>query len=340
MKALLHLGMHKTGSTAIQRSLKRFRQDGVYYLDWMSANQSSLFAALFEEDGMTHNAFRNKEIDDEKAEELVARYRGRIIDRLARGEDRIAIMSAERGSGTTPEALVACHDFFAPYCDEIEVVCYVRSPRSFMQSAFQQRVKMGTADFLNTDHWPHYERQFAPMDAAFGRQNVRLIPYYRDRLHGGDVVLDFAHLAGLDLAEGDVVKANESLSAEALSMIYVQRKFGFGRLRKVPKAGRKNNLFVDSLRALGGSKMYFSDALLDGVAQKMAGDCDWITERIGEELTDPAPTAGIEIDSEESLIALGVASAALLPGAPAFDGPEALAAHLDEMLRNMPEPKA
>ncbi len=324
MDALIHAGMHKTGSSSIQQTLYDTEIAGLYYPKWPTGNHSGLVVLMFEDAPEEHHGFKAQGITPDELADRRARWQTRLTKALESGEHDRVILSAERLVASPPAALQRLKAFFEPYCDSFRVMAYVRPPVGYMTSAFQQRLK-GDLDRIQLQ-WPAYRRSFEKLDQIFGRENVFLKPFYLRDMVGGDVVLDFAHETGLDLVPDQVARVNEGLSLEAVALLFMQRRFGKGFVRGFPGAPRANQAFIDALARIGTGKLELAPALTDPVIEANRADLDWIEDRLGAPLRDSAPKGAHPIASQQDLVAV------------ALDHLDALCDLLADQLRPGPEP--
>lgn len=291
MRLVLNIGMHKTGSSAIQQSLHGFERDGVSYFNVGPPNHSAIFATMFMPDPESYGAHRknNRSLGD------VHELRDKFFRRSARLlRNRTAfhtvIASAEDLVLMDGPTLVALRNWAQDNFDEIMLVGYVRPPLSFMSSSLQQRVAGGVGWSFG-QLYPHYRDKFEKFDTIFGRERVTLVKFDRKTLHAGDVVLDFARRAGANLRPEDVISANEARSLETTAALQAQRVLGRGWLN-YPGSPRDNNALVTALRELGTSKIVLHPDTMAAIVARHKDDLDWITERLGVAFVDsPAPDA-------------------------------------------------
>ena len=79
-------------------------------------------------------------------------------------------------------------DFYRKLGYQPRVVAYVKRPISFMQSAFQQRIKTNLRRLdVASGLWPKYRDRLEKMDEIFGRENVDLHVFDSSTLIKGDV---------------------------------------------------------------------------------------------------------------------------------------------------------
>ncbi len=198
------------------------------------------------------------------------------------------------------QGLADLFEFLKARVKGIEVVGYVRPPRSFMESAFQQRVKGGLGRFDFAPLYPGYRRRFLKFETLAGHSAVRLHPFVKDRLRDGDVVADFCERIGAPSppARFDL---NQSLTRPAVSLLYTFRKFGrpYGTGQDEIRA---NKALLQALSALEGGRIRFSGPLVDEVIARFHNDQRWVERRLGTALTE-APAEGADcIQCERDLL--------------------------------------
>jgi len=265
-KLILHIGMHKTGSTALQRTLAANRpalaEAGADYLDF-GVNHSKSVARLFY---MADGA----KIFHRADSPTVAETRSELGALLERRTRPLTIVSGERFSTFDADEAAQVGAYFHRFFDRIEVVCFVRPPKSHVNSAAQERLKRGeTVDEIAAAPRPpaygcldHFDR---PDDAMTVTAEI-----YRP---GIDVVGRFLDLCGLpagSFAGPAAERINPSLSMEAAIILNAVNRTGIFRESPV---GRRR--IIAGLREIGGDRFLMPDAFLAEVAGTVA------TDRIG-----------------------------------------------------------
>lgn len=300
---ILHIGMHKTGSTAIQRSFHGYDDGKMAYLPMPHPNHSFWTMRLFP--GRMTDQF----IEDEhggNAEDFARRCQataGQVLD-LITGTDRDIIISAEELSGAhSPQTAREVRDFLAPHFDRFKVVGYVRQPAAFMESSFQEVIKKRFIAFRPDQLYPDYRLRLEQWDQVFGQSNVELVPFDRSALFEGDSVRDFARRIGADPARIKPRLANESLSAEAVALLF--------RLRldlmdeRIP-AGKRRDLeaSISPARKYGKTPFALHPDAIRQVLSEKADDIGWMEERLGGPLPPYRAKSGAALfGSEADLLA-------------------------------------
>lgn len=105
-------------------------------------------------------------------------------------------------------------------------------------------------------------------------------------------------------------RANKSLSLEALSLLFYQRKYGTGLQQGFRGATEANNAFIRELSTIGSTKFQLSHELVARITSENAADLNWIENRIGKVILDDVSdgSEGVSTEAELEEIAL-----ALLP---------------------------
>ena len=232
MKAKIHIGMKKTGSTSIQT--------------WMASNRIALEAAgvrLIEEtvnDAALRNAACHVAMHELGADEEIV-WPGRWkSERRDSDHDELSekLENMSRKSGLfvySHEGLYDCTEvhmkalerFLSRYFEEITYVAYIRDSADFFASMYSQKIvnfnkKYGSIPFSETvDRCMREAIPFAPdsdfgnlfaWDGVFGKRfSVRLLE--SGRLFKGNLIRDFASIVGVE-AYRIPKKKNESLAAE------------------------------------------------------------------------------------------------------------------------------
>ncbi|MFU8863554.1 MAG: hypothetical protein ACNA7O_06535 [Rhodobacterales bacterium] len=308
MEAIIHPGMHKTGSSSIQATAVSIKPDGWIFPDNKTGNFSGRFALLFEDNPEDYHAFKARGMNADAVEVDRQKRLVQLENQLRKGsaEGLNALFSAERISTSPLDSIQRLADLYRKHGYEPRVVAYVRRPISFMQSAFQQRLKLTLNDLkTNAMLWPNYRKRFEKLDQVFGRENVKLNVFDRSTLKQGDVCIDFFGQIGIDLSVEQVVRVNESLSLPACALLFAQRHLGEGFVQGFKRAPAKNNAFIAALSRLPGDPLKFKRSYVAPIFEEWRKDLEWMEERLGQSLSDlPDEDSDDAIGSAEDLLAV------------------------------------
>ena len=177
------------------------------------------------------------------------------------------------------------------------------TPKVLLESGFQQSVKGGGARKFNIGRlWPRYRRAFDKFDQVLGRDQVSLWKFDPASFPNKDVVTDFCQRLNLTLPTSDIIRANESLSLEAVSLLYIFRRFkldtkavNYGEFRQIKR-------LVKKVSTLPGTPLKFREAMVRPVFDAFQHDTDWIEKRLGTSVSEIGPDAEWAIRSEEDLL--------------------------------------
>lgn len=311
MKVIVHAGMHKTGSSSIQNSLHGHGSPQFRYFEWRSPNHSALMMLLFASDKhlFDYHGHRSKGLSMDQLLADREEWMPRFDDALSAADERPVVISAESLTNGNLDICQSLAHRLRRHTDDVEVTCYVRPPISFMTSAYQQRLKGNTEkSFDPARTYPRYRAKLEPLDAAFGRERVFLKIYDPSIFPGNDVVLDFASTIGVDFAREDVKRANESLLAESISVLYLQRTYGRGMLSGSRAEMRRNQRFLSALGALGRRRIVYARDLFAPALESNKNDIAWAEERLGRSLDDKPSSGDVEIASGQDLVQIAIQS--------------------------------
>lgn len=311
MKIVVHVGMHKTGSTAIQDFFFNHSLDGIGYAPWNGPNHCGLFILLFENEERLASYHGFKALGPgflARLPEMRREWREKLTEYLTSFRGETVLLSAEDISWPGfNDATRSMIDFLRRFSDDVQGIGYAREARSFALSAFQQQLKGSEGYDLNLDGlWPSYKKRFEPLDNLFGEGNFELRPYDRSTLHNGSVVADIAKFMGRETLGTKDVDSNSSLTAEATALLYLQRTLGSGFGEPGPNAHTKNNKFVAQLSKIGKSKFDFDDATWSDVVERNAHDIDWLSQRLSIPLPEHNSKGRIKIRDGSDLISLAI----------------------------------
>lgn len=211
----IHIGMHKTGTTALQAYLWKYRgpllEAGICYPE----------VAL---SGPTHarlaNVFKGPEFDAAMRRLMTPERWNPGESPYAVGEDETADVLYDRlreaiRTAAVPAAVVSSECFMewidpcrvaaqvAGWGMDVRIVVYLRRQDEWIQSVFNQLVKdrhiryAGEFGDLPQFSMLDYRETLDRWAAAFGRENIVARIYSTDRLVGGDIVGDFMDVLGV-----------------------------------------------------------------------------------------------------------------------------------------------
>lgn len=217
--AFIHIGVPKTGSTAIQATLDAERNQvqaqGFHYLSGDRNHSEALALAFWNRDDAQrlaglrwHDGVAAAAHCEAVLENLTAE-----ID----GTEKHLILSAEGLANFKAEEVSRFHRFLNDRFDKLRVIAYLRDPFDWVHSAAQQATKWSgdcLDDLFDHPRLPLYTERLDPWLRIFGRENTDLRPFRKN-----DIVGDFAQAVGLALPQAPASsRLNAGVSCQAAAL--------------------------------------------------------------------------------------------------------------------------
>ncbi|MDH4480042.1 MAG: hypothetical protein QE283_09230 [Rhodoferax sp.] len=266
MKIVIHMGMPKTGSTAIQRALANSREElisaGVLYpknIEPFGTQVKHLLCKtlLCQGDTDQWRGFPD-------AEAKIEKNYGKDVNFF---EIWLADLKSQIRSANPHTLLISEESFFAAFskrntaihvnlqkllselgvtADDLELVGYLRSPPDYYLSSCQQGLKGKSTlkDISRANYFPALKR----IRKKYNSQHT-IFPFDRKLFPGGDIVKHFSkHVAGIEIESQGM--PNETISGPAMSILQDYRAIFH------PENGSRGNPrqvkgLIESLREAG-----------------------------------------------------------------------------------------
>jgi len=291
-RCLLHIGMAKTGTSSIQESLKGFADSDWIWLTEERRRPNHIVA-------FTDIAAAATNAGTVKSRNVAT------FDTLVQSLGRRTLLMSSEGILKLPIDDLRNFRAYAQKqgIGDTKIVAYVRSPIEYLTSL--ARAKMGgmltTLNLKNTK--TRYRERFENFDLVFGRENVELWKFDSRTFVRGCVVQDFCARIGVNFPADKVIRANESLSREAVGLFYIYRKYADPGALEKTSTGPGRLRLVNQLARIGQKKLRFAPELAAPVLDNNRADIAWMEERLGQPLADRLgePQAD-DIRSEQDLL--------------------------------------
>lgn len=287
-KCILHVGMHKTGSTSIQNSLAELDDEKFYYARIMGSPNHSvgMFGAFAERPDRGHvrkMMLRKKRTVDE----IVGEAKRGIKASIAAAGERTLVISGEGMLRLNENDLKRLRKFFERHgYSEFEILAYIRPPGGYLSSAIQQRIKAGGfKDFRIEQSLPDYREKFEKFDQVFGAENVKLSKFDRALLKNGDVVEDFCERSGIPVDSIEITRKNEAVSRLTALLVYQYHRHCDVEQLPPLKAGQSPRL-DELLKKLDPAKFKLTPDVLAPAIEKIKPDIEWMEKRLGQSLDE------------------------------------------------------
>ncbi|MTI65572.1 MAG: hypothetical protein FH753_03125 [Firmicutes bacterium] len=217
--------------------------NGINYLNCNSSNHSTSFVSLFRKEPEKYHMNIQKGINTkEKVNIYNQTLRRKIIDEFEKNQSDIFIISGEDLTYFTYEEVRNLYNFLKNYFECIKVIAYVREPISFIDSETQQRILGGVTfkELENNPALPHYKFRFEKYFKYFGRNDVKLFLFDRNKLYKQNVVYDFLYNIGANRDVLENIKCKNTNSSFSKDTIYFIEKLN--RLYPLYVDNKLNNL--------------------------------------------------------------------------------------------------
>lgn len=204
-KAIVHIGLPKTGTTSIQEALYATRErlletSGIFYPS-ISPNLNNVLCTSFFDDPRKHIEAAMEGLDTlEKARAKSQTLLQQLQDDLKSANWETVVLSAEGLSNLNRHELRNMADWLSGYVDDWRIFFWVRHPLSYASSVSQELVKGGMtfAQMLsNGASLPSFEGRVNNIAHAFGREKIELHVFEEAMLSSGGVVGAFCRAIGL-----------------------------------------------------------------------------------------------------------------------------------------------
>ena len=301
---IVHIGMHKTGSSSIQHNLNQTQNKNFSYFNLGSENHSIPLYSMFSKFRNTYHIHQNANRTKEDVKNFNINIDKMFKKHLEENKKyHTFVISGEDISVLSFEELMIFQKYLLAYFKKIQIVAYIRAPFSYTSSAVQELIKNDRHDLLllTQSSFPQYKKQFEKFDLVFGIENVKLNYFDRDSLKNNDITTDFLYQNKLEVVEDNFFSANESMTLEAISLIYIFNKYKNQIIEGV-RDTKKELKLKNTLSKIGDKKFLLSKELLQPITNKYIEEIIWIEKRMGIKILDSNVYNSIEvISSEEDL---------------------------------------
>lgn len=274
MKAIVHIGTEKTGTTSIQKFLyqnrRKLRSRGFHFVQSPGKLNNQALPAICIRNEKRDDFFRNRGIEtteqrDAYRREFTAEFEAELAS-LPASVHTVLISSEHFHSRIrTEEEMDNVHAFLSRYFDDIKIVCYLREQGVTCSSYYSTSLKSGGPvsfeDFMlrcaPTNYYFNYLDMLANWERCFGFDALDVSLFATEHFERGDLLEDFAKKISPDLVgtfNTAIQAENESLSPagqalmRAVNMVFPGRS---ARPEVSPIREKCRILIYDKLRGPG-----------------------------------------------------------------------------------------
>jgi len=296
--AIIHIGMHKTGTSAIQQYLKNVCDDNYVYAKLGVANHSLFMYSIFANNPEKHHLLNR--YDSESLSELKKNNTNLLSNVLKSSDSKILIFSGEGISRLTKQELFSMKAFMEKYNIDTKIIAYVRPPASYMTSEFQENVKAGTVNSFDIfSNFRSYKETFEKFDEVWGEDKVELYKYDRSLLYNSCVVQDICKKLGIVYSIHNKINTNDSIVLESVKLLYIYSKYG-RKLNNFAMSAPESMAFDSMVRNWNKNKFRLAPSLLMSVLSAQENDICWMENRLGCSLAEELGADFIDDISSES----------------------------------------
>jgi hypothetical protein len=293
-RCILHIGWHKTGSTALQAFLAgcapALAKAGFHYPGFKANHSDTLVSAIAAPDRATYAEHFTPATAGHEGEDRKSAARRILRGLLDAADDTTLVLSGEDLCLLDHAEVMRLHTALHAVYDDVRVVAYLRDHADYARSALQQLLRMGfQADEVIAQAQgktglrvlrpvPAYAQQVDIWRSIFGPENVALCDY--DALVGAgqsieqhftDTWLQAGLYARLMQGRDAVARTNQAFSAQAAYMMHQMN-----RAQPLMRDATPNPAFVFNRQAwlsgVRGAAMALPSEMADPVADAVRAD--------------------------------------------------------------------
>tara|TARA_Y100000296_G_C5156992_1_gene249673 strand:+ start:308 stop:1345 length:1038 start_codon:yes stop_codon:yes gene_type:complete len=223
-KAMIHIGMGKTGSSAIQEFFTKLNNEKVLY-PVISETGHQNIEVLFREYESVGRGIKSN-VSEGLYSKFKSDFKEKLESELKTGTD--VLISAEYLFNFTVKEVASLRSYLELHnINEFKVIAYVRAPEKFYLSALQQRLKASYKVESPSSFKVGFKRRLSAWMEVFGKENVLVREYSRETLIQRDVIHDFVSQYNNFFetnVEARPISANKSMSAIGMYLMQSYRK--------------------------------------------------------------------------------------------------------------------
>ena len=296
---ILHIGLHKTGSTAIQTALKGYNKNKVRSIAFKEENHSIPMYTIFSEKRYNYHIWKKAGISNEDIDKKKIAYLNILMNEFKNQKAETLIISAEDLSVLGDYEVKKLSEFLTAQQITSRIICYVRDPLSWAVSASQEMTKNGNGT-PNLDNF--FKSRIQKYIKYFGKENIKVFDYQKSTEIEKSIVSHFSRELSIDLKEPHY-NVNESLNPLQFSLIKNLNNINLKKMRHQTRREIVNKIIkIASMPSAHSNKkldkQYFKNLIQDS-CQK---DCNWLNNKFGIKYTIDRNTEKKDIDSYTKMI--------------------------------------
>ena len=214
-EVIIHIGIHKTGSSAIQVALSHYRDDTTRYACFAEANHSLPMFTIFSKNPKSHHFYKNWAISEKQVEKKKKIFKAELEYDLNDSSLQRLIISGEDISSLDADDKIKMLNFFKLHNWNCKILCFVRNQIDFAASNANTNIRLGNN---MKNYHINFKERLLPFIDNLGLQNIYVFDYsnlLKNKINLIDFVSKFLNIK---LTTNKI--KNESLSLEATAIIF------------------------------------------------------------------------------------------------------------------------
>jgi hypothetical protein len=293
-EVILHIGMHKTGTSAIQSCLKNYDDGSIRMARLPDINHSVPIYSLFSESKYNYFMHRSLGLDKNEIDEYNQKSKNQLDKELALDRDKL-IISGEDISLLSKDEVRELVSYLKLRASKIRIIAYVRDPEGFAASALQLYIQGGMRKALLPD--PQYKNRFSPFIES-NADTIKFAEFKKDKLHKKCVLKDFCHRIGLDTSHLKYSGKNASISLECAQLLYHFNQHGVPTFGNPSLRISRKKFITDLARNIKSTKFDLPQGVIWTEAN--VADAQWMERASDIKLLPDSLESIIWLDSEHA----------------------------------------
>ena len=307
MKFIIHVGLHKTGSTSIQNFCGQnkiwLESNGIYYPsfeDKVWFNHSIPLSLVFRNNHgiKNHSVVSVFDSNDNRvvAANQFLKYFKNEIKQQQSAKNSILLSGEDISIFELDELNIFKEFLFSCGATEIEIILFVRHPIDFVMSGAQELVRAGLfqlGDAMRIGNLQQSQLKIQKLQKVFGKENIK-VHNYNLAINGNGIIDYFLSLLGIHSHQTHVINSNYAMGFEKCLMLSALVKI-------------KDGITTESMKKLfddAGSKIVANHQIYEYLAPLNQKDCDFLNNNyhISWDITDSISKAEIDLNIFDSYL--------------------------------------
>lgn len=287
MKAFVHVGTEKTGTTTIQHFLGKNRQllleDGFLYPH--SPEEEGTFKivkfghtklpAFSMDSGRIEDIQKFLQLTDpEKLSQFRDKLKREIDREVSETNVKTVVFSSEHCSSrlVNKSEIERLYNLLKNFFEDIKIIIYIRRQDKFLLSTYSTAVRCGRTEAFSLpcqeviDKRYDYWKILKKWESVFGKENIIVRVFEPQQMIEGNLLSDFANILGIDITKRykSVKNLNSSLDVHSLDFLRLVNHY-------VPRftGSDINQGRAQLLKSIETYSQYYSDKMSFSLSRKM-----------------------------------------------------------------------